>query len=175
MIETLRKRRSIRRYKDMPIESAKVELIKESLLRAPSSRGLKPWEFVFVDDRELLDQLARAKPHGSAFVAGAALAVVVCGDEARCDVWIEDCSIAALLVHLTACSLDLGSCWVQIRMRNHDESTTAESYVRDLLGIPEELHVEAIVAVGYPDEEKPPHLLESLEREKIYTNGYGKP
>lgn len=173
MIELLRTRRSIRRYQDRPIEPEKVEILKEALLRAPSSRGLKPWEFVLVDDRDLLTGLGRAKPHGSAFIKGAALAVVVCGDEAQCDVWVEDCSIATLLAHLVACSLDLGSCWVQIRERMHDDNTSAEVYVRDALGIPERLHVEAIVAIGYPAEDKPGHSMEALSPEKVFTNRYG--
>ena len=59
MIELLRNRRSIRQYSDAPIEPEKAELLKEAVLRAPSSRNLDPWEFVFVDDRNLLGQLHR--------------------------------------------------------------------------------------------------------------------
>jgi len=174
MIELLRKRRSVRRYQDRKIEAKKVAMIEEALLRAPSSRGLQPWEFVLVDDRELLGRLALAKPHGSSFIADAALAVVVCADAARCDVWVEDSSITTLLAHLTACSLDLGSCWVQLRERMHDENTTAEAYVRDVLGIPDHLRVGAMVAIGYPAEDLPPHPAAKLKREKVFRNGYGQ-
>ena len=51
------------------------------------------------------------------------------------DVWIEDCSIAAIIVHLAAESLGLGSCWIQVRNRQHNAETTSEDYVRDVLGI----------------------------------------
>jgi len=54
MIELLRKRRSIRVYEDRKIEPEKIEILKEALLRSPSSRNINPWEFIFVDDKELL-------------------------------------------------------------------------------------------------------------------------
>ena len=68
------------------------------------------------------------------------------------DVWIEDCSIAAVIVHLTAVSLGLGGCWIQIRNRMHNSETTSEDYVREILGIAHPLRVLAIVAVGFPIE-----------------------
>ena len=61
MIELLRNRRSIRQYLDRPIEPEKIERLKEAALRAPSSRNIDPWEFIFVDDRELLAAADLAK------------------------------------------------------------------------------------------------------------------
>lgn len=173
MIETLRTRRSIRRYAERCLAPELVEQLQEAVLRAPSSRGRQPWQFVFVDEPELLAQLARAKPHGSSFLAGAALGIVICGDEQVCDVWVEDCSIAAFVAHLAAHALGLGSCWIQIRARPHDEHQSAEQYVQQLLGIPAHLRVEAIVAVGHPAESKPAHAAAELDRKKLHHNRYG--
>ncbi len=136
MIDLLRSRRSIRRYAPRPVEPDKQALLEEALLRAPSSHHHRPWEFVFVEDRETLGRLARAKPHGSSFLAGAPLGIVICGDSSLSDIWVEDCSIAAILVQLTAHSLGLGSCWVQIRARMHDDTTPAGDYISRLLDIP---------------------------------------
>ncbi len=172
MIELLRTRRSIRKYTDEPVSAADRTLLEEAMLRAPSSRSLRPWEYVFVDERALLERLAEARPHGSSFVRGAALAIVVCGDEARCDVWIEDCSISAIFAHLQAHALGLGSCWVQIRDRAHKENQSAESYVRRLLEIPDHLRVEAIVAVGHPAEVKEGTPESQLDRGKLWSNRY---
>jgi nitroreductase len=61
-IELIRKRRSTRRFKEDQIEAEKIEMLTEAALRAPSSRGFNPWQFVFVSDRELLKKLSRAKP-----------------------------------------------------------------------------------------------------------------
>ena len=68
MIELLRKRRSIRKFTQEKIDPETTELLIEALLRSPSSRGIDPWEFVVVDDKELLASLSRSKEHGSEFL-----------------------------------------------------------------------------------------------------------
>ena len=174
-IPLIRKRRSIRRFQKKEVEPEKIALLVESALRAPSSRGLNPWEFIVVTERVTLDSLSLAKEHGSSFLKNAPLGIVVCANPQQCDVWIEDASIASLFIHIAALSLDLGSCWIQIRERMHNESKTSEDYVRELLHIPENLKLESIVAVGYPDEEKTPHPEEELLYDKVHLNLYGKP
>jgi nitroreductase len=172
-IELIRERRSTRRFKEDQIEAEKIEMLTEAALRAPSSRGSNPWEFVFVTDRELLKKLSRAKPHGSAFMANAQLGVVVCADPEKSDVWVEDASIATIFIQLAVESLDLGSCWVQIRKRMHNDTQSAEEYIAQLLNIPPGLKVESMIAIGYPVEKKRPHAREELQDEKIYFNQYG--
>jgi len=167
MLELLRKRRSIRKFRKEPLPEEALAALKEAVLRSPSSRGLNPWTFFFVQDPEVLGKLSCAKEHGAGFLKNAPLAVVVCGDDAVSDVWIEDCSIAALVVHLTAESLGLGGCWIQIRNRRHDAGTTSEDYVQDVLGIGRTLRVLAMVAVGIPDEAKAGHPFGSLDQGKI--------
>ena len=174
MIELLRARRSIREYSDRPIEPEKLELLKEAALRSPSSRNIDPWEFIFVDDRELLARLSRCKPHGAAFLERAALGIVVCGDSRESDTWIEDCSIASILVQMTAQSLGLGSCWIQVRNRMFDDQTTSEQYVQSLLRIPEHVKVQSIIAIGYPAERREPLPAEELKYWKIRENTYSK-
>ena len=172
MLEHLRTRRSIRKFTDEKLSPEALDQLEEALLRSPSSRGLKPWEFVVVDDREMLEQLARCKPHGAAFLRHAALGIVVCGDETRSDVWIEDCSIASAVIHLTAHSIGLGSCWIQVRERKHADGGTAEAYIQLLLGIPGHLRVLSIIAVGHPAREMEGHSRESLEWSKIRRGRY---
>lgn len=172
MIEILRTRRSIRKYEKRPIDEKSLKTLKEALLRCPSSRGINPWTFLLVDEADLLAGLSKAKEHGSGFLKNAALAIVVCGDETDSDVWVEDCSIAAIVAHLTAHSLGLGSCWIQIRNRAHTAGKTAEEYVRELLGIPASLRVESIISVGFPGETRTPVPAEKLQYEKIKHNRY---
>lgn len=172
MIELLRKRRSIRRYTGEPVSTETRELLVEALLRAPSSRNINPWEFVVVDDRELLAKLSRAKEHGSAFLKGAPLGIVVCADSTKSDVWVEDCSIASILAQAVAQSLGLGSCWIQIRNRRHDPQTTAEAYIRELLGLPEHIAVQSIISIGHPAETRPPLPAEALQYGKVRRNHY---
>jgi nitroreductase len=170
LIELLRKRRSIRQFDNRPVEQEKIEQLVEAVLRSPSSRGLNPWEFIIVTDRDKITALAEAKPHGSTFLKQAPLAIVVCADPEKSDVWVEDCSIAALLAHLAAADLDLGSCWIQIRKRDHSDGVSSEHYVKQCLHIPEKMAVEAIVAIGYGKDEKTGHERSSLLDEKVHFN-----
>ena len=172
-IKMLRTRRSIRRFQEKPIEPGLQALLKEAVLRSPSSRDLNPWEFIFIDDPETLETLSRAKPHGAGFLKKAPLGICIIADPEKCDVWIEDCSIASIFLHLAAHSLGLGSCWIQIRKRTHNGSTSAESYIRGVLGVPENYHVLSIVAVGYPAEHPPGHPQSGLPCDKIFINRYG--
>lgn len=172
MIELIRARRSIRKYTDKNIEPEKMEILKEAILRSPSSRNIDPWEFIFVTDRKLLGQLARSKPHGAGFLAQAALGIVICADGSKSDVWVEDCSIASILVQMTAQSLGLSSCWIQIRKRMFEDKATSEEYIKGLLNMPDHIKVESIVALGYPAEKREPLPQDALKYEKIHVNGY---
>jgi len=170
MMELLRKRRSIRKFTSEKIAPETVDVLIEAALRAPSSRGINPWEYILVDDPEILLKLSEAKQHGSEFLKNASLGIVVCADSTKSDVWIEDCSISAIIIQLTALSLGLGSCWAQIRNRQHDNEITAETYIQELLGLPEQIKVESILGIGHPAEEKKPVSADNLQYEKIKNN-----
>lgn len=175
MLDLLKKRRSIRRYKPTPLKPEEMEYLVNAALLSPSSRGRPPWEFIMVTDRELLEKLSISKPHGSSFLKNAGLGVVIVADPGISDVWVEDTSIAATLVHLTAASMELGSCWIQIRGREHRPGERAGDYVKGLLEIPDKYEVEAIVAVGYPDENKAPRNERDLPHEKAHLEKFGTP
>ncbi len=174
MIELIRKRRSIRTFTPEPVDRQSLDLLLEAVLRAPTSRNINPWEFVVVDDRELLQQLSKAKASGSAFLKGAPLGIVICADSTKSDAWVEDCSIASILAQMTAESLGLGSCWIQIRNRPHDADGTAEAYIQKLLGLPAHITVESIIAVGHPAQRREPLPAEALKHDKIRHNHYDR-
>ena len=173
-IDLIRSRRSIRKFQNRPVEPEKIDLLMETALRAPSSRDLNPWCFVIVTDREMMAALSKAKPHGASFLAKAPLAMVVCADPAKSDVWVEDAAIAAIYIHLAACDLGLGSCWIQLRKRFYNADQSSGDYVSGLLGLPKEMEVEAIIAIGYPGEEKAPHPKSGLPFDRINRERYGK-
>jgi len=172
MIHILRNRRSVRVFEESVVEDDKVEILKEALVRSPSSRSINPWEFILVEDRQTLQSLGGCKPHGASFLSGAPLAVVILGNTEKSDTCIEDCSIAAITLQYTAESLGLSSCWCQVRLRSHAEDRSAEAYVRETLGIPDNYQVECIVGVGYRAEDKSPHTRESLDWGKIRSNRF---
>lgn len=170
--EVIKARRSIRKYDRRPVEEGKIEQMVESVLRAPSSRGRRPWEFVIVTDQKTMLKLAVARSAEPSFLVEAPLAIVVCADERVCDVWIEDASIACTYILLTAQALGLGGCWLQIRERKHPSGKGAEEYVREMLDLPHYLRVQAIIAVGYPAEEKDGYSREELPFGKIHRHRY---
>jgi nitroreductase len=171
-LQLLQNRRSIRQFQDKPVEKEKIDQLVECMLRSPSSRSLNPWEFVVVDNTEMLAELSQAKPHGAGFLAKAPLAIAVCAHPAVCDVWVEDCSIAATLIHLAAADLDLGSCWIQLRLREHAGGESASKHAAGILGLAEDMEVEAIIAIGYPGEKKAGHSKESLLWDRVHYNRY---
>ena len=174
MIELLRQRRSIRQFTDQKIEQEKIDILKEAVLRSPSSRNFEPWEFVFVSDEAILAELSEAKEHGSKFLKDVQLAIVICGDQTVSDVWVEDCSIASIIAQLTAQSLGLGSCWVQIHKRMHDDHMTSNHYVKEVLNLPDGVSVESIIGIGYPAETPSPRKATELNNEKIHDDKWVK-
>ncbi len=174
LIDLLRARRSIRHFTQQPVEQEKLDLLLEAALRSPSSKGNTPWEFIVVRDQERLEQLSVAKAHGAGLLQGANLAIVVCADPNKSDVWIEDAAIAATLIHLQASDLGLGSCWVQMRLRQRDDGSSSQDYVADLLGLPEGMMVLAIVGIGYATDRKAGHPADSLCHARVSFERFGK-
>ena len=173
-IDLLRKRRSVRQFQDKAVEQEKIDLLVEAVLRSPSSRSLCPWHFVVVQDKKTLAALSTAKPHGAAFLKQAPLAIVVCADPASCDVWVEDCSIASMLLHLEATDLGLGSCWIQLRLREYNDEQSASARASEILGVPKKMEVQTIIAIGYPAKEIQGHDQSTLLRERIWYEQFGK-
>ena len=164
----------MRKFTEEELTQEEVVLLLKAALMAPSSKRSNPWQFVVVDDKETLKQLAHCKEQASQFIADAALAVVVMADPLVSDVWIEDASIASIYLQLQAEDLGLGSCWVQIRERMASSDVSSEEYVRQTLGIPLPLQILSIIAIGHKGMERKPFNEEHLQWEKIHLNQYGE-
>ncbi|UWG95582.1 nitroreductase family protein [Dehalobacter sp. DCM] len=171
--EILYQRRSIRKYQQVPVEIEKIQKLMTAALLAPSGRGIDPQRFIVVNDSGLLNKLAQAREHGSSFLNGAPLVIVILGDSCLSDTWTEDAAIAATFIQLTAESLGLGSCWVQVRNRSHNESITTEDYVSSLLKIPKNMKVECMIGIGYPAEQKIGKTEKELTYNRVFWNEYG--
>ena len=170
--DLVKNRRSIRKYEDRPVEQEKIDSILRSALMSPASKRTNGWEFIVVDDRELLQKMSICREMGSKFVADAPMAIVVCATPEKSDVWFEDASIAALIIQLAAADLELGSCWVQVYKRMHTETETAGEYIRQILNIPDNLEVLNIVTLGYKNEERKPYEEEKLSYDKLHRNTF---
>lgn len=172
-LELMKKRRSIKEYEDRAVEQEKIDVIIESALRSPSGRAARPWHFVVVTDKGILEKLSVAKPDGAAFLKNAPVGIVVCADPTNSGVWVEDCSIAAVIMQLASHSLGLGSRWTHMRGNKHDDSKSSRDYIAELLGLPENLEVQCIIAIGYPAEEMVPYKKEELQFNKVSYNKFG--
>ena len=128
----IKSRKSTRKFTDQLLNPEQVEMILKAALMAPASKRKNPWQFVVVEDKEMLAKLSVCKPAGAAFLKDCALAVVVLANVMESDVWVEDASIASIYMQLQAEDLGLGSCWCQIRNRQMEDDTDAAQYVRGL-------------------------------------------
>ncbi len=170
--DLLKNRRSIRKYLPKAVEQDKIALITKAALMSPSSKRSNPWEFIVIQDTETLQKLAGCRPHGSQFLAESPLGIIVTADTTKTDVWMEDASIAAIIMQLQAQDLGLGSCWIQVYGRNKDDETTTESYIRGLLDIPEHFAVLSIISIGYPNEERKPYDEDKLAVDKVHIEKF---
>ena len=172
LLRIFQERRSIRSYTGEPVPEEALKQILQAGLLAASGRAKRPWTFLVVRERETLQKMARCRPAGAGMLAQADCAVVVLGDEEQTDVWVEDCSIAMANMHLMADALGVGSCWVQGRLREAPGGGTAEEFLRDLLGFPEHLRLEAVLSLGMPAERPEPRALDTLDWSKVHRERY---
>ena len=163
-------RRSHRKFTNQEIDADDVKLILRAALMAPTSKGQRAWQFVVVDAPLDIEKLSDAKDLGSQFMKGAPLAVVVLGDPMQNDCWVEDGSIAAISMQYQAEELGLGSCWVQMRGRGLSDGTSADTVIRGILDIPENMNVLCVIAFGHKADERKPQNEDKLKWENVHVS-----
>ena len=162
-------RRSHRKFTDELIAPEDVQLILRAGLMSPTSKNQRAWHFVVVDDKTDIEKISDAKDMGSQFVKGAPLVVVVMGDPLANDCWVEDGSIAAFAMQLQAEDLGLGSCWVQMRGRGLSDGTSADTVIRGILDIPENMSCLCVLAFGHKADERKPQNEDRLKWENVHV------
>ena len=165
-------RRSHRKFSEQEVDADDLKLILRAALMAPTSKSQRAWQFVVVEDKLDLEKLADAKNMGSQFLKGAPITIVVLGDPMQNDCWVEDGSIAAISMQYQAEELGLGTCWIQMRGRGLDDGTTADTVIRGILDIPENMSCLCILAVGHWTDERKPQAEDRLKWENVHLNKY---
>ncbi len=151
LINTIFARRSIRKYTTKPVSERDVKTMLEAAMAAPSSSNRKPWHFIVVTDRHMLDKLARVHPHGK-MLFEAPLCITVCGDKTISPrYWVQDCSAATENILLAAAALGLGAVWLGVHPREGRVGP-----IRKVLKIPETIAPLNLISIGHPAEEKQP-------------------
>jgi len=151
VLEVVKKRQSIRKYKEDPIPEDVLHRVMEAARLAPSGKNLQPWKFIIVKDQGLKEKLAEAA-FGQYFMAKAPLIIVACGFPDECYAhmgrymksWPIDVTIALEHLILQAQEENLGTCWI---------GAFEEKQVKPILNVPDEVRVLALTPLGYPDEE----------------------
>lgn len=160
-------RRSIRRYTPERIEPEIITELIRAAMYAPSAVNKRPWHFIVVDSRELMEKIMNVHPY-SKMLGTASHAILVCGDQhLQHDegYWIADCGAATQNLLLAAYGKGLGSCWIGLYPR-----VQRMKDISAIFNLPKHIFPFALVALGYPAEEKP--LPERFEKEKIRWNGW---
>lgn len=144
-MNTIFKRRSVRKFKEMAVENEKIELLLKAGMAAPSAGNQQPWEFYVVKDKDFLKKLAKASPYAGC-IEKAPMAIVLC---ARNNISMPeysniDMSAAAENILLEAVELDLGAVWLGMApIKERMER------VREILALPDSLTAFAIIPIGY--------------------------
>lgn len=159
LLDVIFRRRSVRRYKSEPVPDEASKNILEAGRLAPSSDNAQPWHFVVVTDPEI--KLELSKGIWRSFIKDSAFTIVGCGEKR--DKWSTvDVAIALENMVLAAEAQGVGSCWI---------GAFEEDEVKELLGIPDDLRVVALVSFGYPAEKPRTHGKKSL-KEIVHYNKF---
>lgn len=172
--ELIKRRRSMRKFTGEELTQDEVVSLLKAALMSPTSKRSNSWQFVVVDDKSTLELLSKCKEAGASFLKDAAVGIVVLGDPLASDVWIEDASVASIMIQLQAEDLGLGSCWIQVRERYTATGMSADEFMHGVLDIPLQLQVLSIIAVGHKGMERKPFDEDKLQWEKIHLNKYGE-
>lgn len=163
-IENIMSRKSVRKYLPKPVEKEKVQTLLKAGMAAPSGKDVRPWEFVVVTDRAVLDSMAAALPYAK-MLTGAPMAIVVCGDTTRSSYWYLDCSAATQNILLAAEALELGAVWTAAYPYD-DRMAVVSRYT----ALPEHIKPLCVIPVGYPAMPHSPK--DKWDESKVHENKF---
>jgi len=156
ILETIRKRRTIRRYADRDVDDEQVETLLEMAMTAPNRLNRQPWHFIVIREKRIQKKLADLLGLHP-YLKTAPVLIAAAARPKLSTTWRMDLSAALENMIIAATAMGLGTAWV-----GEPDSvvwTMAEEMLHDALHIPRELGVRipALIAVGYPGEDRPAH------------------
>jgi len=157
--QAIRTRYSCRNYLDRPVEPEKLLAVLEAARQAPSAKNLQDWRFVVVTDREIRRKLAVAA-NNQAFIENAGAIVIACtvSDHVmRCGQAVGPIDVAIAIEHmcLQATELGLATCWI---------GSFYPDKVRPIVGVPDNVMIVELLALGYPADTPKEHRREPIDR-----------
>jgi len=151
MMEKILSRKSVRQYTAKPVPREVIHEILHAAMSAPSAGNERPWHFIILTDRALLDEIPKFHPY-SAMLKQAGVAILVCGDPALEKYkghWVLDCAAATENILLAVHARGLGAVWCGV-FPTEDRILN----LRKLLSLPEHIIPFSLIPIGFPAEEK---------------------
>lgn len=165
VIKAISTRRSIRKFK--PGSKVDEETVTEFLRAAmmgPCSGNGKPWEFIVIRDRDILDRVAEMSSYTNSILEHTAIMIVVVSNknkEKYENRWIQDCSVAMQNILLVVHAKGYGGSWQEI----YPVEKTAKG-INDILKLPDNITPFAMIPIGEPDDEK--EYRDTYDKDKIH-------
>ena len=147
--EAIKKRKSVRSYREKKVEQEKLIRILEAARLAPSAANKQEWRFVIVRDKEKRRQLSEAASH-QRFVAEAPVVIACCAEtdyqEMTCGQLCYPIDVAIAIDHVTLAAVEegLGTCWI---------GAFFEDKVKRTLNVPDDIRVVELLTLGYPTDD----------------------
>ncbi|EJX10324.1 nitroreductase family protein [gut metagenome] len=157
VLENILSRKSVRSFMEKEVSREQLDTLVRAAMAAPTGRDMRPWKFIILDDREVMDSLAVRLPYAK-MLQEAPAAILVCGDMQVTDAqgkpsgnWAFDCSAASENLLLMAEAMGLGAVWTGVYPYEDRLQT-----VKEALGLPEHIIPLNLIPVGYPKGETNP-------------------
>jgi len=148
-LDVLNNRRSIRKYKDKKISELKIKKILKSGMMAPSAHNQQLWQFIVIDDRNIINKIADLHPYAK-MLYQAPLVILICADlskEKSKGFYSQDCSASMQNILLTIHDLGLGGVWISAYPKKDRINK-----IRKIINAPKNIIPFSLTPVGYPDE-----------------------
>jgi nitroreductase len=165
-IEIMMSRRSVRTWEDKPVPEELVKKILSAAMQTPSARNQQAWQFIVLNERKVLDQVAQTAP-GARHAEKAPLGIIVCGDmsleTAMAGYWVQDCAAASMSILVAAYSLGLAGVWTA----GYPNMERANGLAK-IVELPEKVIPLSMMLLGYPDTRPAPE--DRFQEDRVHYN-----
>ena len=161
-------RRSVRQFKDTPVQPEKIEALLKAGMQAPSAVNQQPWEFIVVQDKELILKLEKFSPFAKMLKTAPLAIVVLERKDVRASVFAaQDLGACTQNILLEGVTQGLGCCWLGV-----DYDSKREKFITDMFALPSNIRPFAVIAVGYPEKQDANTFINRFEQDRIHYNKF---
>ena len=161
-------RRSVRKYLDTKVKDEDVQKLLKAAMYAPSAINEQPWEFIVVDDKNIIQDLGSVNTR-STFISTVPLLIIVLGNKnkCKCPMYNQDLAASTQNILLEARHLGLGTCWIGV-----NSAPERIENIRNYFNLPEHIEPFSMITVGYPENEDAFFDANRENKEVVHKNGW---